>query len=148
MSKLAVDIMSCPPDPTPKRRRGSGTHWALSGACFWITMHQSDSHHVAYMWLSYDTALYPAIAARESHWCVAMSKWCIHCHDDHMTCCILCAPKCLMCALSSFWGWGLGTRLKINRQLSKLIGKILCILYNIIVSDCQTYYFFINFISM
>ena len=61
------------PDPTPKRRRGPSTHQALSGAYFWISTCQSDSRHVACMWLSCDTVLQPTNAACESSWCVVMT---------------------------------------------------------------------------
>ena len=64
------------PQTPPKRRKGYGTHWAVSGTCLWILTHQSDSHHVACMWLSCDTVLSPTIGAHESHWCVAMQNDC------------------------------------------------------------------------
>ena len=96
------------------RRRGSGIHRALSGACFWILTRQSDSHHVAYMHVWHS-----AIANYCCVWELLMCCYAkvMRCHDDHMICCILGTQKSAWCIPDPFppWGQDLETRLLSER---------------------------------
>ena len=67
------------------------------------------SLHVINMW-------HHAIA----NYCCAWEWW-MHCHDNDMTCCILCTPKSARCIPFPFppWGQGLGTRLSETESLDR-----------------------------
>jgi hypothetical protein len=88
------------PRPHPQKEERvwytSSAFWGLLTWHFCFPMHQSHSRHVAYTWLSHDTALQPTIATYmyESSWCVTMPKRCIAMTTHQIMIFTMCSIHC------------------------------------------------------
>ena len=95
------------PDPTPKEGKGL----VHIERFFGLVSEYGHPNQIHAMWLACDYHVTPCYSNYCCTWeplmhCHAKT---MHCHDDYMTCCILCTLSVYQ-TISSIWGLGLGTR--------------------------------------
>ena len=85
-------LVSLVPRPCSQGGKGSGIHWAVFGACLWISVVPAGftpcGLYVTIMW---HRAI--AIYTYAWEWLVRYHAQMMHYYANHMTCCILCTPR-------------------------------------------------------